>query len=63
MNQKDHILRLAVGAHRLNVPFVDFIEGLNLYTQDETAIDRQPVMMFAAILESRWFMEQCANSI
>lgn len=44
MNQKDHILRLAVGAHRLNVPFDHFIEGLNLYVQDETAIDRQPLL-------------------
>lgn len=44
MNEKDHILRLAIGAHRLNVPFTDFIEGLNLYVHDETAIDRQPLL-------------------
>lgn len=46
MNQKDHILRLARGAHRSNTSFERFIELLKIYVDDETAIDRQPLSGF-----------------
>lgn len=44
MNAKEHALRLAVGAHRMGIPFELFIEGLNRYVHDSKAIDKEPLL-------------------
>ena len=44
MEQKDHILRLARGAIFLGLTQEEFLIGLKLYVDDETAIDNQPLL-------------------
>ena len=44
MEQKDHILRLARGASRLDVSLAEFTQRLAMYVDDESEIDRQPLV-------------------